>query len=376
MAAFARVAERSRVGTHSFSMALGVLAVAVMASFSVVAAVPGSLSDLGGRGENSTARGQILDDLQTHGRAMGQASAEPILIGSGTARADLQPGRPQVRQAPSVQVTQGGVARWADKAAVDCGFHGKRYPAVDAVCYYPIDLHAKAGMHEIALYDRDGEQHLGALKVEAVEFPEVEIKLPDDTFVKLSEANMKRHQDERARVLKALKVTPTAARFSLPLGKPAAKVPASENDFGSRRLFNGTQRSQHTGRDAPVSAGSAVNAVADGTVLLAEEQFFTGNSVFVDHGGGLVSMNFHLGELNVAAGDEVKRGQTLGIVGSTGRSTGPHMHLGIRWMGARIDPFLLLDAPTKLPTIGDAAPKAEAKIDAAQAKEPTETDGG
>lgn len=277
---------------------------------------------------------------------------------------------------PSVVVAQGGVARWADLAAVECGFRGKRYAAVDAVCYYPIDLHAKAGVHEIALYDQDGKQHLGALKVEAVEFPEVEIKLPDDTFVDLSEANTKRHKDERARVLKALKVTPSAARFSLPLGKPAANMPASENDFGSRRLFNGTQRSQHTGRDAPVSVGSSVNSVADGTVLLAEDQFFTGKSVFVDHGGGLISMNFHLGEVAVAAGDEVKRGQTLGKVGSTGRSTGPHMHLGVRWMNARIDPFLLLEAPTKLPSIGDAPPKADAKIDAAKAKEPAETDGG
>ena len=277
---------------------------------------------------------------------------------------------------PSVVVAQGGVARWADMAAVECGFRGKRYPAVDAVCYYPVDLNAKAGVHEIALYDQDGKQNLGALKVEAVEYPEVEIKLPDDTFVNLSEANTKRHKDERARVLKALKVKPSAARFSLPLGKPAASMPASENDFGSRRLFNGTQRSQHTGRDAPVSAGSDVKAVADGTVLLAEDQFFTGNSVFVDHGGGLISMNFHLGEVSVAAGDEVKRGQTLGKIGSTGRSTGPHMHLGIRWMNARIDSFLLLDPPNKLPSIGDAPPKAEAKIDAAKAKEPTESDGG
>jgi len=314
--AFARVVDGSRVGVCRVPMALGVLACAVMASFNVAAAVP------------------------------------------------------------SVLAPQGGVARWADMAAAECGFHGKRYPAVDAVCYYPVDLRAKAGVHEIALYDQDGKQHLGALKVEKVDFPEVEITLPDATFIELTDANTKRHQAERERVLKALMVAPSAARFSLPLGKPAHTMPVSENDFGSRRLFNGTKRSQHTGRDAPVTVGSDVLAVADGTVVLAEEQFFTGVSVFVDHGGGLISMNFHLGELTVGAGDEVKRGQTLGKVGSSGRSTGPHMHLGMRWMNARIDPFLLLDAPKKLPSIGDAPPKAEAKIDAARAKEPIETDGG
>jgi hypothetical protein len=276
--------------------------------------------------------------------------------------------------APSVVVAQGGVARWAGIAAKDCAILGKRYPAVDAVCYFPIDLHAKPGVHEIALYDQDGKQHLASLTVEAVTFPEVEITLPDDTFVNVSEENRKRHLAERARVLALFKTKPGPVRFSLPLGQPATTMPGSENDFGSRRLFNGTHKSQHTGRDAPVALGSEVKAVADGTVLLAEEQFFTGHSVFVDHGGGLISMNFHMAEHLVAAGDEVKRGQVLGKVGSSGRSTGPHLHLGMRWMGARIDPYLLLAAPGLLPSLGDTPVKAEAKIDAAREAEPEEED--
>ena len=279
---------------------------------------------------------------------------------------------PVVLAAPNVVVAQGGVARWAGLAAETCGFHGKRYPAVDAVCYFPVDLRGKPGVHEIAVYDQDGKQHLGSLTVEAVEFPEVEITLPDDTFVNVSAENMKRHLAERKRVLALFKAPSGPPRFSLPLAQPAASHPASDNDFGSRRLFNGTRTSQHTGRDAPVAMGSAVKAVADGTVLLAEEQFFTGHSVFVDHGGGLISMNFHMAGTDVAAGDEVKRGQTLGKVGSSGRSTGPHLHLGMRWVGARIDPYLLLDSPSKLPSIGDTPRKAEAKIDAARTTEPEE----
>ncbi len=275
--------------------------------------------------------------------------------------------------APTGLVAQGGVARWTGLAAEDCAIMGKRYPAVDAVCYYPIDLRAKPGVHEIALYDQDGKQHLGSLTVEAVEFPEVEITLPDDTYVELSEANRNRHIEERARVLALFKGKPGPAQFSLPLAQPA-NMPASENDFGSRRLFNGVRKSQHTGRDAPVAMGTAVKAVADGKVLLAEDQFFTGHSVFVDHGGGLVSMNFHMSELLVAAGDEIKRGQTLGKVGSSGRSTGPHLHLGMRWMGARIDPYLLLASPNLLPTVGETVVKAEAKIDAARTAEPEEVD--
>lgn len=272
----------------------------------------------------------------------------------------------------NVLVPQGGVARWPGLDAVDCGFHGKRFAAVDGVCYYAVDFKAKPGVHEIALYDAAGKQHLGSVTVEKVDFPEIEITLPDDTYLKLSAENAKRHAGERARVLKAIKVKPSAPRFSLPLAKPAKNMPASENDFGSRRLFNGTNKSTHTGRDAPVSAGSTLMAVADGTVVLAEDQFFTGNAVYIDHGDGLVSMYFHLSELAVATGDEVKRGGTLGKVGGTGRATGPHLHLGVRWMRARIDPYLLLDEPDKLPAIGDPPRKAEAKIDAAHDAEPEE----
>lgn len=275
-------------------------------------------------------------------------------------------------QVDGVKAPQGGVVRWAGMAADSCGFHGKRYPAVDAACYYPIDFRAKPGVHEIALYDQDGAQHTSSVTVEAVEFPEVDIELPDDTYLEVSDDNRKRHGEERARVLALFEREVGEPRFSLPLSKPAGALPDSEDDFGSRRTFNGKQKSQHTGRDFPVAAGNPVKAVADGTVLLAEEQFYTGNTVFVDHGGGLISMNFHLADLAVKEGDEVERGQTLGKVGSTGRSTGPHLHLGFRWLGARIDPLLLLDTPNRLPSIGDTPRQAERKVDAADAKEPPE----
>lgn len=274
--------------------------------------------------------------------------------------------------ADTVAVPQGGVARWAGLAADECGFQGKRYPAVDAACYYPIDFRAKPGVHEIALYDQDGKQHLASVTVEKVDFPKVEIELPDDTYLEVSEENQKRHTEERKAVLALFDREMSEPRFSLPVAQPAGTLPKSEDDFGSHRLFNGKKESQHTGRDFPVGAGNPVKAVADGTVVLAAEQFYTGNTVFVDHGGGLISMNFHMADLKVKDGDEVKRGDTLGTIGSTGRSTGPHLHLGFRWLGARIDPLLLLDTPNKLPSIGDTPRTAERKTDAADAKEPPE----
>jgi murein DD-endopeptidase MepM/ murein hydrolase activator NlpD len=76
--------------------------------------------------------------------------------------------------------------------------------------------------------------------------------------------------------------------------------------------------------------GTAVLAAADGAVVIAKEMFFEGNAVFIDHGDGLISMYFHLSEIKVHAGQEVKKGHTLGQVGSTGRATGPHLFFGVR----------------------------------------------
>jgi murein DD-endopeptidase MepM/ murein hydrolase activator NlpD len=94
-----------------------------------------------------------------------------------------------------------------------------------------------------------------------------------------------------------------------------------------------------------------VLAIADGRVALAADFFFSGGSVFLDHGDGLISMYFHLEEWTVEEGGEVRRGEVIGKVGQTGRATGPHLHMGARWRGARIDPMLLLAPPEQIPTL-------------------------
>ncbi len=275
-----------------------------------------------------------------------------------------------------VTAPQGGVARWAGLAAKECGIHGKRYPAVDAVCYYPVDIRTKPGAHEIALWDQDGRQHLGMLRVQDAQFPEVEMKLPESLqrYLTLTEEDKARAADERKKISAVLDGSDGPPQFSLPLAQPAGNLPASEDDFGSTRKFDDEHSSLHSGRDYPVGAGNAVKAVADGTVSLTGDHFFAGKSVYVDHGGGLVSMNFHLDEIAVADGETVKRGQTLGKIGSTGRATGPHLHLGLRWLGERIDPALLLANPTTLPSVADSSEEAQRKIEKAEQKEPDEDD--
>jgi murein DD-endopeptidase MepM/ murein hydrolase activator NlpD len=150
---------------------------------------------------------------------------------------------------------------------------------------------------------------------------------------------------------KSFPVGKAVARFTLPLSPPANPLPP-EKSFGVKRIFNGKPAPQpHTGVDYPTPVGSPVLAVADGTIVMAEEMFFEGNAVFIDHGDGLVSMYFHLAEIKVAAGEDVKRGQILGRVGSTGRATGPHLFFGVRWHDVRIDPWFVLEKPERIPEI-------------------------
>lgn len=276
-----------------------------------------------------------------------------------------------------VTAPQGGVARWSGASAVQCGVYGRRYAAIEGVCYFPVDLAAKPGHYEIAAWDKAGKRMTGTLVVQDAKFADVDMPLPpalSASYLDPSPENTARAASERASVLKVLAGKSGPGGFTLPLEAPAATMPASEDDFGSVRHFDADHRSLHSGRDYPVPAGTPVRAVADGTVLLAAQHFFTGNAVYVDHGNGLVSMVFHLDALKVKAGDRVQRGQALGTVGSTGRATGPHLHLGLRWLGKRIDPALLLASPSKLPDVRDDRAVAQGKIDRAERREAPERD--
>ncbi|MDP9339248.1 MAG: M23 family metallopeptidase [Acidobacteriota bacterium] len=113
-------------------------------------------------------------------------------------------------------------------------------------------------------------------------------------------------------------------------------------NFGKRRILNGQPRSPHTGADFPVLTGTPVYATQSGHVALAEELYFSGNTVIIDHGLGVYSLYGHLSAFEVAVGDDVKAGAVIGKVGSTGRATGPHLHWGVTVNKARINPVQLV----------------------------------
>ena len=129
-------------------------------------------------------------------------------------------------------------------------------------------------------------------------------------------------------------------------GQFAAPADAEISDvFGIQRVFNGKTQSTHYGLDFRVHTGTPVTAMNDGTVLLARFLYYEGNFVVIDHGQGLLTLYLHLSELKVKEGDPVKRGQVVGLSGGTGRATGPHLDVRVRWQGIYLDPARLLQLP-------------------------------
>ena len=125
-------------------------------------------------------------------------------------------------------------------------------------------------------------------------------------------------------------------------GNFATPAEAAISDvYGSQRIFNGVAQREHQGLDFRVPTGTPVAAMNSGTVLLARFLYFEGNCVVIDHGQGLLTLYFHLSELKVKEGDPVKRGQEIGLSGGTGRATGPHLHVAVRWQGTYLNPARL-----------------------------------
>ena len=115
--------------------------------------------------------------------------------------------------------------------------------------------------------------------------------------------------------------------------------------YGSQRIYNGTPKSWHSGLDVAAKQGTPIKAPAAGIITFAKpDLYLTGGTVLIDHGMGVSSNFLHLSRLDVKVGDRIEQGQVIGLVGMTGRATGPHMHWGMNWLKVRIDPQLLLPA--------------------------------
>jgi len=120
------------------------------------------------------------------------------------------------------------------------------------------------------------------------------------------------------------------------------------SQFGTKRVFNGILKSFHSGTDYRAKTGTPITAVNRGRVVLAKKRYFAGRSIILDHGQGIYSGYYHLSALKVKVGDIVEKGDTIGLVGATGRVTGPHLHFTIHVNGAVVDPLQFIETVNAL----------------------------
>jgi hypothetical protein len=162
------------------------------------------------------------------------------------------------------------------------------------------------------------------------------LTLPKE-MVELDAVTLERVKREAAIMKEVLDAPPGAPQWRGPFVQPLSGEVVGP--FGQTSILNGMPRAPHSGVDLKAERGTPVASINSGTVALTGEYFFNGLFVVIDHGGSIQSMYFHLDKILLQQGDRVTKGQIVGLVGATGRATGPHLHFGIRVNGARIDPL-------------------------------------
>ena len=163
--------------------------------------------------------------------------------------------------------------------------------------------------------------------------------------VDLVAQDLARYERERAHTAEVMAIFSQALPATLQMQQPASGRASSS--FGLRRVFNGQARNPHSGMDIAAPQGAPVLAGASGVVIDTGDYFFNGNTVWLDHGSGLLSMYCHLSTIGVKVGDRVSAGAEIGQVGATGRATGAHLHWSVSLNRAMVDPALLLAAPAQ-----------------------------
>jgi len=205
-----------------------------------------------------------------------------------------------------------------------------------------LDLETVPGVYPLAVYASEGHAPLRIydLGVTTKMFATRQLRVAP-SFVEPGAADLERIARD-ATALDAIFGSIAPRLWNGPFVAPVAVRPTS--NFGTRSVFNGQPRAPHAGVDYSRAAGTPVVAPGAGRIGLADNLFFTGKTVVIDHGAGLFSLLAHLSVITVARDDTVERGVLVGRVGATGRATGPHLHWSVRLNGARVDPLSLLFA--------------------------------
>ena len=178
-----------------------------------------------------------------------------------------------------------------------------------------------------------------AVRVESKSFPVTRLTV-EPRFVGLSPEDLERSRRESRRLGQVFGQITRDILWDEGFAVPIPNAQGS--NFGHRRVFNDEPRNPHSGADISAAAGTPIRSTSRGRVVETGDYFFNGNTVVVDHGLGIYSVYLHLSQIDVEPGQMVERGEVVGLVGATGRVTGPHLHWGFRVQNARIDPFSLI----------------------------------
>jgi murein DD-endopeptidase MepM/ murein hydrolase activator NlpD len=186
----------------------------------------------------------------------------------------------------------------------------------------------------------DGEREERRLTVEKREYDIQRVDGVPQNTVTPDPAELARIKREAAEIRALRDVAGSGSDFVTPMIWPA-HGPIS-GIYGSQRILNGEPRAPHMGVDIAAPAGSPIVAAAGGIVRFAGELFLTGNTILIDHGYGLETSYAHLSRIDVRPGQRLRQGEQIGLVGATGRVTGPHLHWGMEWFEIRLDPQLVV----------------------------------
>lgn len=255
---------------------------------------------------------------------------------------------PQAVSAAQWTATQGdvlGIEMPADGRQIQVLAFGKAWPWKPAgehriKAWIGIDLGIKPGVHDIVVHSSTGDRH-DKLLIRAGEFRISRISVAKK-MAEFDATSLKRIREDQA----AMKSTYTMQVNGHPdigiADEPTEGIVSTP--FGAQRYVNGEPRSPHSGIDIAAAEGTPVINPLAGRVLLARSMYLNGNTVVIGHGNGLVMVYSHLHVLDVRQGEWLEAGSRIGEVGMTGRATGPHLHWGVRFNQARINPLSLLPA--------------------------------
>jgi murein DD-endopeptidase MepM/ murein hydrolase activator NlpD len=205
-----------------------------------------------------------------------------------------------------------------------------------------LSLGTKPGRHHLKANTVQGKPLTIAFNVEAKDYEEQRITIKDKRKVTPEPRDLERIGREKQSIDAALEHWSDRDDVALAFRKPVAGETSSP--FGLRRFFNDQPRNPHSGLDIAAPEGTPITAPAPGTIIETGDYFFNGNTVFIDHGQGLVTMYCHMSTIDVVPGTRVNTGDIIGKIGMTGRVTGPHLHWGVSLNDARVDPLLFLPA--------------------------------